>query len=169
MKEIPLTRGYVALVDDEDYERVSTGRKWQALVLHRTDGSVKVYAHRGIDQKTREYLHRFILNAPSSKQVDHKDGDGLNNARANLRLCNNQQNQRNKKTCLVRCGRPTSSRFKGVSKVKKTDRWRADIRVDGKTIYLGTFPSEEEAAQAYDEIARKLFGRWNRKNNPWQK
>ena len=169
MKEIPLTRGYVALVGDCDFERVSFGRKWQALVAHRTDDSVRVYAYRGVGQKKREYLHRMILNAPPSKQVDHKDGDGLNNVRSNLRLGNNRQNQMNKKPCLVRCGSPTSSRFKGVYQVNDSGRWCAGIRVKGKTVYLGVFAREEDAARAYDEMARKLFGRWARENSPLSK
>ena len=155
MKEIPLTQGYSALVDDEDYEKYAHYR-WSALVQRRGN-SVLVYAvRRGPTinaQRSSIRLHREILDAPKHMCVDHIDGDTLNNCRSNLRLCTNAENQRN------RGPRPgLSSAFKGVRWHKKEKRWMVEITIDGKQKHIGCFVDEELAARAYDAAAVKYHG-----------
>lgn len=151
MKQIPLTCGLVALVDDEDYPMISQF-KWhvqQTRVL---------YAVRRFGE-TKQYMHRMILGLTDRKdQVDHIDFDGLNNQKSNLRLSTPSQNQAHKIKQSRKGG--SDSRFKGVTKYKKTFRnpWQARIIVDKKVIYLGRFTSELEAAKAYNTAAKIHFG-----------
>ena len=148
MKEIPLTRGKVALVDDEDFERVSA-YKW----CYMTAG----YAARGRDWGM-VYLHRFILNAPKGKHVDHVNGDKLDNRRSNLRTCTHLQNRQNSKHYAS-----NTSGHKGVAFDKTTGNWKAYINIDGKTVHLGRFPTAESAAEYRNAVAEKVFGEFNRK------
>ncbi len=136
----------MALVDDEDYERVCQ-HKWHAV----EDNNGVVYA---ATYALRTRLHRFILGITDPKlQVDHEDHNGLNCQKNNLRRCSYGQNQSNRKK-KNNC----SSRYKGVYRVKRSNRWHAQIRVNYKSIHLGYFPSERGAALAYDTAALKYFG-----------
>lgn len=159
MKEIPLTKGKVALVDDEDYERL-VAFKWQATCNSRKR---RWYATCNINlpngQQTKTRMHRFILNAPKDLQVDHQNGDGLDNRRNNLRLATNSQNQQNRSLS------PSStSGFKGVSFHRGWNLYRARIYLDRKQISLGYFADARSAAIAYDASARKLFGKFAKTN-----
>ena len=163
VKEITLSRGKVALVSDEDYERVSQ-YKWYAVDWDGTGKSW--YARRRfITDGVRRYvsLHRFIMGVPDSIKVDHIDGDGLNCQRYNLRHATHQQNSQNR-----RIGANNTSGYKGVVFVRraKTRRWQAQIEHNCKTLYLGRFESAVEAARAYDHAARELFGEFARPNFP---
>jgi hypothetical protein len=155
MKEIPLTRGYVAFVSDADYERVSQ-RKWQAQVSKKQK---QVYAQATIkDQKV--LLHRFILGITDPLVfVDHRDGNGLNCQRDNLRPCNNGQNVSNQPK---RVG--TAGKYKGV--YSHYGKWQAQISYRMKIRSLGTFKNEEDAARAYDAAARSHYGEFARCNFP---
>ena len=93
------------------------------------------------------------MNAPPGVQIDHRDGNGLNCSRDNLRLCTNQNNRRNS-----RKGNRNTSGFKGVSFFKRDQNWRAYIMLDARQIHLGYFKTSEEAARAYDNAAKELFG-----------
>lgn len=148
MKEVQLNRGYIALVDDEDFEKVSQF-KWSALVDKRKkDGSIKnVYAIRGVCTGKTETMHRFITG---NTETDHVDHNGLNNQRQNLRRCTSQQNRCNR----VKAGDNTSG-YKGVHWCKQTSSWMARIEADNIRLYLGRFSTALEAANAYDAAALK--------------
>lgn len=158
VKQLPLTRDKVALVDDDDYEAVKQF-KWFALRDDKKDGREMFYAVRSVGSKVDGkwknkmfYLHRDLM--PGVKQIDHIDGDGLNNQRSNIRPATKSQNAANRKNLST----TASSRFRGVSWFKPTKRWRACIKVNQKYISLGYFLSEEDAARAYDDAARLHFG-----------
>jgi hypothetical protein len=154
MKQIPLTQGKVALIDDEDFEFLSS-LKWYAT---KTDKHY--YAYRGAHhRKDVMIMHRVIMNCPSGLVVDHIDGNTLNNQKINLRICSRSQNSMNKNVDI-----DSGSGFKGVSWSKGDGKWRARIRLNGKSIWLGNFCSADEAARAYDNAAKKLFGEFAKTN-----
>lgn len=153
MKEIRLTQGKFALVDDEDFERTNQF-KWFAR-RHRNT----FYAVRSMCSGESKYLHRFLL--PEIRSVDHIDGDGLNNQRHNLRLATNAQNLANQRK---QSGR--SSVFKGVSWHTDTKIWEAYIKHQKKKIHLGCYESEVDAAHVYDYAAKTYFGGFARLNFP---
>jgi len=145
-KFIPLIRGGFAIVDGDDYAKLAE-YKWYCEHNCNTSYAVRSKNHKRI------YMHRQILNAPNGKVVDHKDGNGLNNLRSNLRLCTKTQNMRNRRPWLS-----CSSRYKGVSWDKSSKKWRARITFNGKKSHIGQFDDEVEAARAYDREAKELFG-----------
>jgi hypothetical protein len=140
MREIQLSKGYVAYVSECDYVRVAA-RRWHAKVRKGV-----VYAATYVQRKA-VYMHRFILDAPHGVQVDHIDHNGLNNARDNIRLATSQQNMRNRRT-----GSTNTSGVKGVWWCRNAQKWRAALKIRGKPIQVGYFSTKEEAAIA---IARK--------------
>jgi hypothetical protein len=159
MKEISLTQGKIALVDDTDYEAMAS-HKWHAIKAPYT-----YYAARDIlinGQWKRRSMHREILGLVRGDriEVDHRNGDGLDNRRENLRKCNDAENQRNRR---VQGG---SSQYKGVSWRGWHKKWGAQIAYNGKKIYIGSFKMEINAAHAYDAKARELFGEFARTNFP---
>lgn len=148
--EIPLNKGYVTLVDDEDYAGLAQ-HKWLTDVEHRTG---KCYARRyetvnGIKQTI--LMHQVICPPGPEKQTDHRDGDGLNNRRLNLRVATVSQNQ-----CNRGKQRNNTSGFKGVN--ANANRWRATIRHLGSQYHLGMFSTPEEAHAAYCKAAHKMHG-----------
>ncbi|MBE9570753.1 MAG: HNH endonuclease [Proteobacteria bacterium] len=157
MKEIQLTQGYVAIVDDEDFERLDE-YKWYVC-----KGKNTFYAARnkrgGRKNRGCILMHREILGAVSGGIIDHRDDNGLNNQKNNLRICTTQQNISNKRKELN-----YSSRFKGVHWLKANKKWRAALMFKYKHIHLGLFDSEESAAHAYDRGALKFFGTFARLN-----
>jgi hypothetical protein len=158
VREIPLTKGYVALVDDEDFERVG-GFKWTAMEKRRVDGTIRVYAYRKVEQKS-VYLHRVIMAAPAGFDVDHEDGDGLNCVRSNMRLSSRAQNLANQR----RNGHNTSG-YKGVS-ATPNGRWYAHIGFQWQKFKFGTFDAPEFAAAVYDAAARHFHGPFALTNFP---
>ena len=152
---IPLSQNEFAIVDNEDL-RLLNGYKWSLV----TKSQLR-YARRAVGKKS-VYMHRVIMNAPAGVQVDHINGNGLDNRKANLRLCNYAQNQQNR-----RKRRRATSLFKGVG--WHDNRWRARITVNGKQIEIGRFKSEFLAAEAYDQKAVELFGEFANLNFPSQK
>lgn len=159
MKEIPLTQGQVALVDDEDFEWLSQW-KWCA-----SRGATTFYAVRSTSRKTppkrRIWMHRAIMGVTDiAMEVDHINGEGLDNRRANLRTATHQQNSWN-----VRRPRDNWSGFKGITRTPQ-HRWAAGIVVRGKGIHLGNYDTPDDAARAYDGAARHYFGEFARLNFP---
>jgi len=104
-------------------------------------------------------MHILITGYKIGRRVDHINGNGLDNRRSNLRIATSQQNNRNRKICNL-----NTSGFKGVRLDR--NKWRADIRIDGKRKNLGRFVNPEAAAAAYDEAARKYFGEFATLNFP---
>jgi hypothetical protein len=154
MKKIPLTQDKFALVDDEDYKWLNQ-RKWYAIHIRKDYW----YAARSnyIDDWKKPNtirMHREILGLKkgNDKKTDHKDGNGLNNQRYNLRCCTVTQNGQNRKI------QKHSSSFKGVNWNKRNKKWQTSIRYNKKFIWLGRFNSEIKAAKAYDAKAKELFG-----------
>lgn len=141
MREIVLSQGKVALVDAEDYERISqfkwnfNGRYAKRTVL--VDGKYITIM-----------LHNFIMNTPEGMVVDHIDGNRLDNRKTNLRICTRLENSWNQKP------RNNVSGYKGVSFYKPRNKWRARIGQD----YIGLFDTKEEAAKAYNLKAKRLYG-----------
>jgi len=156
-KEIPLTRGKVALVDAEDYEWLSQFN-WYAAQLR--PGLFYAMRNDYVGGTSRSvYLHRLVMRAKRGQYVDHTNGDGLDNRRENLRFCTNAQNLQNQHRTSG------SSPYKGVSWSKRARKWTAQIKAN-RLIHLGYFNSEKKAALAYDEAARRLFAEFARPNFP---
>lgn len=160
MRLIPLTKGYSAMVDDADFEWLNQW-KWCARVTPYT-----VYAFRGIEKNKKRstiQMHRQILGL-SNRMVfgEHKDGNGLNNTRGNIRPCTPSQNMMNKVS-----ESDSSSRFKGVYWHKDAKSWCAIIVSEGVRTYIGVYENEEDAARWYNHFAKerhKEFAKFNEVN-----
>lgn len=155
---VPLTKGYHVIVDACDVDLAECS--WFA---YEKKSNRTVYAVRH-DRRTKDgqptvQLHRVILSRVVGRplrineHVDHINGDGLDNRRANLRVATAAQNQANRKIPIS-----NTSGYKGVSWHKKDCKWQAKIKVNYRTIYLGTFSDPEEAHAAYIAAAKKYFG-----------
>ena len=144
-----------ALVDDEDFEEVNQ-YKWYGQSSKRNK---TIYAEANCwhgDKRTRMRMHRFILGLEfyNSKLSDHKDENGLNNQKYNLRIATNQQNMYN----IAKQNGNYSSKYKGVNWKKSRKKWEAKINYNKKRYYLGYYDDEIDAAIAYDLTAYKLHG-----------
>lgn len=148
MKKIPLTRGQFALVDDSDFEWLSQ-YKWSALLKHPKIG---YWIATTTIKNKKISMHRLIMNASKDKEIDHKNHNGVDNRRQNLRICTHAENQQNKNSVRG------TSRFKGVVWHKLVRKWMSHIGFNCKTIHLGYFNNEIDAALAYDKAAKELFG-----------
>lgn len=164
MKRIPLTQGQFAIVDDDDYGRLAV-YKWYANWDQKLG---KYYAVRNVTvsvgKQSQVRMHREImgLQIGDSRKIDHAQGNTLDNRRfvyrkPNLRIANSLENSRN-----ARKRKDNTSGYKGVDLHK--GRWRARIRVDGRSIHLGYFATREDARVAYDNAARLYFGEFARCN-----
>ncbi len=152
MKVIPLSRGAVAVVDDEDFDELSK----YSWYLH--PASTNLYAARNEGNRAI-MMHDQIMNPPNGMEVDHIRGLTLDNRRSELRICTHAQNQRN-----MRLPRSNKSGYKGVHFSKAAQKWQAGLRVDGKTLYLGVFADIIDAARAYNDAATKHYGEFARLN-----
>lgn len=158
MKQIELTQGEVALVDDADYDDLM---KYKWCLIQKTDTLFYACRNNWYDGKSHNItMHQQILGFIKGMEVDHRDGNGLDNRRSNLRHCTHQENTRNQKLNKNnKCG------FKGVYWGKALKKWRVAINVNGEVIRLGGFFCVIKAARAYDAAAKKYFGEYARLNN----
>lgn len=158
MRVIPLTQGKIALIDDENFERVSV-HKWHAHLNHGN-----WYAKRNVQigpgKRTVISMHQFIMGNIDRK-LDHWDGNGLNNQKDNLRVCTNAQNCFNARPKTVPNKR---SRFKGVTRRDQHRPWRAYISFQGRPATIGDYHTEEAAALAYNLAAQRHFREFARLN-----
>ena len=151
MREIPLTQGKVALVDDEWYPILSRV-KW----YYNPSRDIGGYAHRDSGTRgcrLRLAMHRYIMMAPDGLEVDHINGNKLDNRTENLRVVLPIVNHQNK-----RKPRNNTSGYKGVCFDKSRGKFTANIGMKGKTFHLGRFVSIVDAARAYNEAALRLYG-----------
>lgn len=162
MKEIKLTQNQVALVDDEDFDYLN---QWKWFAMHNNrKGRKHWYVGRnspmvdGIRRTIR--MHRLIMNVKEEMEIDHKNGNGLDNCRSNLRICLPIENTRNQ-----RLRSDNASGFKGVCWNKEAKKFTASIGLNRKRQHIGYFCSALEAAKAYNETAKKLHGEFALLNN----
>ena len=152
---VTLTRGFVATIDAADAEIVAK-HNWNVKPSQRT-----FYARTSLyDPATKlqkcAHLHTIIVRPPQGYVIDHIDGDGLNNQRANLRVVRPSENMKN--------SRKRTNNKSGVKGVRAdpSGKWRADIKSDGKRHYLGLFQTKEMAAEAYAMASSRLHGEFGR-------
>lgn len=158
MKYIPLTQGKFALVDDEDYEGLNQW-KWRVNKNHNNYYAVRTQ-HHGEGIREEIIMARLLMEAPKRMQIDHINGNGLDNRKENLRVVTHQQNAWNTKK------RKGSSIYKGVRWFAQTNQWFVQICKDCKVLYIGLFDNEQHGAMAYDIWAKDLFGEYARLNFP---
>lgn len=151
MKEIQLTKGFVTLVSDKDYDWLN---QWEWHVTGRV-GQRYAMRTRPMFKGARFKLsmHREIINAPGGVWVDHRDRNSLNNQRYNLRLCTYSQSMANR-WCVNKTG------FKGVQYEKNRRSWNSYLTFGRQTIWLGAFDDPEDAACEYDYAARIAYGKF---------
>jgi hypothetical protein len=178
MKLIPLVNSdKFAMVDDTDYDWLSQWI-WRLDVGKTGIEYAKRFDHVGpirpaywSTRKTESiYMHREILGLTDRRiKTDHRDGNGLNNQRFNLRAASHGQNLANARQWKGTRGVPPTSRYRGVSWHQQPRRWRAVIQFNKKQINLGNFRTEEAAAKAYDKAAKRLFGEFAHLNFPTER
>jgi hypothetical protein len=146
------------LIDQDDLEFVEKN-KWY-LLKSSTSRTNYLFCRKRIGKIVKiQFLHRFLTNCPKGKDVDHINGDGLDNRKSNLRICTRSQNKMNTNKITKKC----TSIFKGVSFAateKRKRKWRASITINGKSKTIGRFLTENEAALAYNKQAIVHFGKY---------
>jgi len=157
---ITLTQGKVALIDTIDAVEIGKYNWCAAKGKNGNYYAMRVANSFGYGRGTVIKMHREILKANSWEIVDHKDCDGLNNRRSNLRLATDSQNSQNRRDAYI----GLSSKYRGVSKRPTDGKFIAKIQHESKQTYLGTFDHEEDAAKVYDVKALELFGEFARLN-----
>ena len=148
MKKIELANNKgIALVDDDDYDLINQ-YKWSLHVKRYAITNVKID-----NKQVTKLMHRLIMNEPKNMQIDHKNHNGLDNQKNNLRIVTHQQNNMN----AIKINK-SSSIFKGVRLHKISNKWESRIQFLKKSYYLGLFKNEKDAAMAYNIKAKELFG-----------
>ena len=155
MKQFQLNQNKILLIDDEDFDKVSkyhwyfTGRYVKGYLLHKK-----------FKGQTRVAIHRMVLNAKQGQEIDHIDGNILNNQKGNLRFVSHSENMANRKILA----KNNKSGYKGVYLHTRAKKWVAKIRKDNVNIYLGIFNDKKEAAKIYNINAKKYFGEFAKLN-----
>ncbi len=161
-REIPLTRGRAAIVDDEDFEMLSAF-SWHFRPMRAKQpekGYAALTVRPGDGHCLQMFMHQMLISLPKGVQVDHINGNSLDYRRQNLRPSTQAQNARN----VAKPKHARSSRFKGVWHDRRTGKWQAYITADRRRYHLGVFGHEEDAARAYNDAARRLHGAFARLN-----
>lgn len=156
MREIPLTRGMVAFVDDEDYEYLNQF-KWNAHKCNRSNKNYYALRHlsRKVDPKRKIVsMHAMIMGTKEGYEIDHINGNCLDNRRENLRFATHRQNGQNRHEAKT-------SKYPGVNWHKKSQKWKAEAQINGKNQYIGLFTSEEAAFEAYVNTLKEYIGTEN--------
>lgn len=155
-KEIELTQGKYALVDDEDYDWLNK-HSWHAHITYKNGEKITFYAARGYQKPIRyqkpikktEYMHRLILGPSKGKEVDHINGNSLDNRKSNLRIVTHRQNSQNLKI-------NRNAPYPGICWYEKNKKWGARIRIKGKRLFLGLYDSPEKAFKAYSKKCEEI-------------
>lgn len=153
MKEISLTQGKAAIVDDDDYESINA-HKWHYVNV----GYASRYSGGGRKNRKTDYMHIAVMGKQSGMEIDHINGNKLDNRKENLRHVTHSQNMQN---ASVKGG---SSRYKGVCWDKSRNKWISSIYISEKHVHIGRYESEEDAARAYNLRAHVAFGEFARTN-----
>ena len=153
---IPLTQRQFAIVDEEDFNRLSQF-KWQACWMKNSHSyyAMRHTPTRGGAKRRTILMSREIMGFPEGRMVDHRNHNTLDNRRENLRVATAEQNNRNAKIRI-----DNSSGFKGVNYHKINRRWTATVRVNGIQTYLGSFVTKEEAVEVRRSVSEKLYGQF---------
>lgn len=151
---IPLTRGKFAVVSSEDYERVARYRWCAKHGVNTWYAERRLRVSENAGKKGNISLHRFILDAGAGDEIDHKNLDGLDCRRDNLRLATHGDNQANRPKLSMN----GSSQFKGVAYRKNYGKWHVRVALGNSELHVGFFCEEMDAARAYDAVARSVFG-----------
>ena len=158
MTKIILSENKSALVDSQDYEYLNQW-KWYCS---QYGYAVRRGARDDFGKRKTYFMHRVVNKTPDNLHTDHKNGDRLDNQRANLRNATQQQNNWNKSTQNIK--NPGTSRYKGVSLYKRTGKWCSAIKINGRLSHLGSFDCEFDAAKCYDVHAVKYRGEFAKVN-----
>ena len=156
--KIPLTKGYEALIDAEDADRV-LAFKWHTI----GPSYGNVYAQTSLKaggKRSAVMMHRLVMDAQDGQMVDHKNGIGIDNRKSNLRFASPSQNSMNLHT--IRGLSP----YRGVSWSKRYEKWQCSISKEGRRIFIGRYSDEVEAAMAYDRVAIEIHGEFAAINFP---
>ncbi len=146
-KNIPLTQRKVAIVDDADFEQIAK-YNW-----HFSGRYAARWGKRHFHKREKVLMHRAILKPHEGSEIDHINGNTLDNRRENLRICSHAENMHNARRRF-----DNTSGFKGVTWNKQHSKWQAQIQVSGSKVFIGRFNNKVEAAIAYDEKAREILG-----------
>lgn len=160
-RKIPLTKGKFAIVDPEDYKRLAK-YKWHLSISPTSSYAARWQRRQPGGLRKKIWMHREVIDIPKHMLCDHKNGNGLDNRRTNLRPATVSQNLCNRRKTKSK----TRSKYKGLEWDKIQRKWKVRIQHNGKRIYLGSFSKEIDAARAYDKKAKVLFGQFASLNFP---
>lgn len=153
MKELLINKGKIVLVDDEDFDKVSS------LTWYCTHNGYAINELIRNKKRTRTLMHRMLLDCPAEKIIDHINSNKLDNRKENLRICSRAENNRN-----LKIHSKNTTGYKGVHFFKKLNKYQAYISVNYSRINLGYFKLAKDAAMAYNKAAIELHGEFAKLN-----